>query len=240
MAVEKDGHYCNDQSRVADRRHPDVAWIGPLEKSGAKQPRTMNDGRTAPHHHQALKHKGKRSVGFVRIDCNVQSRPEKADQQSLDKRSHVGRVDAWQYRTFAVPGHAWRLHNSGGNAVSRSFSARTSLILGSLWRATCWPPRVALLKKAVFDLAVNPMKPLLRTISSFLASGEFSFKRGSAIFGSPQLIRKLLRHAKRVATVFVSYAGRLCDQLQNGLACLVELIGARHGTTTISRERNDV
>jgi hypothetical protein len=42
-----------------------------LEKSSAKQTRTMNDGGTAPHHHQALEHEGYRPVGFVRVDRNV-------------------------------------------------------------------------------------------------------------------------------------------------------------------------
>ena len=62
-----------------------------LEKSSAKQTRTMNDRGTAPHHHQALEHEGERSVRFVLVDCEVQRCPEKADQQSLDKRDHVGR-----------------------------------------------------------------------------------------------------------------------------------------------------
>jgi hypothetical protein len=55
-----------------------------LEKSSAKQTRTMNDRGTAPHHHQALEHEGERSVRFVLVDCEVQRCPEKADQQSLD------------------------------------------------------------------------------------------------------------------------------------------------------------
>jgi hypothetical protein len=37
-----------------------------LEKSSAKQTRTMNDRGTAPHHHQALEHKGyARSGSYV-------------------------------------------------------------------------------------------------------------------------------------------------------------------------------
>jgi len=44
----------------------------------------MNDRGTAPHHHQALEHEGDRSVGFIRVDRDVQRYPEKADQQSLD------------------------------------------------------------------------------------------------------------------------------------------------------------
>ena len=133
-----------------------------------------------------------------------------------------------QRRRLAAP-HIRRTGTSvaaaiGANAISWAFSARPARVSGPLRRAIYWPPRVALLKEAVFDLAVDPMEPLLGTIGSLLASGEFSLQFGNAIFGSPQLIRKLLSHAKRVTTVFVSYAGSLCDQLQDGLACLVDLI----------------
>jgi hypothetical protein len=46
------------QSAAADKRHPDIALIGALEKSGAKQTRAMKNACTAPHHHQALEHEG--------------------------------------------------------------------------------------------------------------------------------------------------------------------------------------
>jgi hypothetical protein len=60
-------------------------------------------------------------------------------------------------------------------------------------------------------------------------------------FGGAQLIRKLLRHAERVAAIFVRNAGSLCDQLQDGLACFVELIVcARSGAIARSRERDNV
>jgi hypothetical protein len=50
-----------------------------------------------------------------------------------------------------------------------------------------------------------------------------------------------LRHAKRVAAIFVGNAGSLCDQLQDGLTCLVELIACgRRGAFARSRERNDL
>ena len=43
-----------------------------------------------------------------------------------------------------------------------------------------------------------------------------------------------------MTAVFVGYAGSLCDQLQDGLACFVELIVcARGGAVASSRERND-
>jgi hypothetical protein len=41
-------------------------------------------------------------------------------------------------------------------------------------------------------------------------------------------------------TIVVGYAGGLCDQLQDGLACFVELIVARDGAVSCSCEWNDV
>src|ERR1700722_14632538 len=149
-------------------------------------------------------------------------------------------VDALQHVTLAVLGQASRLH-IGANAFSRSFSARTSLILGSLRRAAHRTAGIALLKKALFNLAVDPKEPLLSTIGSFPRCVELGFQLGDLGFGGAQLIRKLLRHAERVAAIFVGYAGGLRDQLQDGLTCFVELIVcARSGAVTSSRERNDV
>jgi hypothetical protein len=46
---------------------------------------------------------------------------------------------------------------------------------------------------------------------------------------------------KRVTTVFVSYAGSLCDRLQDGLASLVDLIvWAGGGAIMSAREWNDI
>jgi hypothetical protein len=46
------------QKQSAAGRHRDIALIGALEKSGAKQTRAMKNACTAPHHHQALEHEG--------------------------------------------------------------------------------------------------------------------------------------------------------------------------------------
>jgi hypothetical protein len=97
-----------------------------------------------------------------------------------------------------------------------------------------------LLKKAVFNFAIDTTEPLLGTIGSFSRSSELSLQLGNAVFSRSQLIRKLLRHAKRMTTVVVGYAGGLCDQLQDGLARFVELIvSARGGAVASSREWND-
>ena len=85
------------------------------------------------------------------------------------------------------------------------------------------------------------MEPLLGTIGSFPRCAELGLQLGNLGFGGPQLIRKLLRHAERLATIFVGYAGGLRDQLQDGLTCFVELIVcARSGAIARSRERDNV
>jgi hypothetical protein len=112
--------------------------------------------------------------------------------------------------------------------------------LRSLRRATHRAAGIALLKKAVFNFAIDTTEPLFGTIGSFSRSSELSLQLGNAVFSRSQLIRKLLRHAKRMTTVVVGYAGGLCDQLQDGLARFVELIvSARGGAVASSREWND-
>ena len=89
--------------------------------------------------------------------------------------------------TFDALGRASRLHISA-NASSQPFSARTSLILGSLRRAVHRTPRVALLEKSVFNLRIDTMEPLLGSPSPLLISGEFRFQLRDPIFGGPELI----------------------------------------------------
>jgi hypothetical protein len=100
---------------------------------------------------------------------------------------------------------------------------------------------IALLEKPLFDLRIDAMEPLLGSLGSRLRSSEFGFQRRNPIFGGPQLVRKLLRHAERVATIFVGDAGGLRNQLQDGLTRLVELIvRARGAPVASSHERNDL
>jgi hypothetical protein len=68
-----------------------------------------------------------------------------------------------------------------------------------------------LLKEALFNLAIDPMEPLLGTIGSFPRCAELGLQLGNLGFGGAQLIRKLLRHAKRMTAIFVGYAGSLRD-----------------------------
>ena len=85
---------------------------------------------------------------------------------------------------------------------------RTPHILGSLWSAVHRTLRVALLEKALFDLAVDTMEPLFGRIASFPTGGELCLQLGYPIFSGSQLIRKLLRHVERMAAIFVGDAGR--------------------------------
>jgi hypothetical protein len=118
--------------------------------------------------------------------------------------------------------------------VARSSSTRTPRILGALRRTVHCASTVALLEELVFNLRIDPMEPLLGALGSLLRSSEFVFQCHDPIFRSPELIRKLLRHAQRLATILVSYASGLRDQLQDGLACLVELI-VRPGQRAVAR-----
>jgi hypothetical protein len=100
-------------------------------------------------------------------------------------------------------------------AVNNPRSPRTPCFLRSLRRATHRTTAV-LLKKAVFNLRVDAMEPLLSPFGSLLISGDFCLQRGDTVFGHAQLIRKLLSHAQRMSAVFVSNASSSLDQLQNG------------------------
>ena len=69
------------------------------------------------------------------------------------------------------------------------------------------------------------MKPLLRSVGSLLISGDVCFQLGDPIFGCAQLMRKFLSRLQCGSAVFFRNAGRSVEQLQNRLACFVELIG---------------
>jgi hypothetical protein len=85
---------------------------------------------------------------------------------------------------------------------------------------------VILSQKSIFNLRVNAMEPLLGSVGSFLVNCELRLEHRDPIFGGAQLMRKLLRSIQRVSAVFFRNAGRSVEQLQNGLAGFVELIGA--------------
>jgi hypothetical protein len=52
-------------------------------------------------------------------------------------------------------------------------SARAARILGPLRRATHRVAAVALLKKSIFNLRIDPMQPLLGALGSFLIGSDF-------------------------------------------------------------------
>jgi hypothetical protein len=85
---------------------------------------------------------------------------------------------------------------------------------------------IALLKKSIFNLRVNTVEPLLGPLRSLLISSDLCFQLSNPIFSRAQLIRKFLRHTKRVSAVFVGDAGRSLHQLQDCAAGRVELVTA--------------
>jgi hypothetical protein len=100
---------------------------------------------------------------------------------------------------------------------------------------------VVLPQKSIFNLRVYAMEPLLRTLGSFLISGNLRFQLRNPIFGCAQLMRELLRRLQSVSTVLFRNAGRFVQQLQDRLARFVELIGiARCGAFGSAREWNDI
>ena len=65
-----------------------------------------------------------------------------------------------------------------------------------------------LLQETVFNLCVDPVQPLLGTLSSVLIRRDFSFQLRNAIFGSAKLMRELLGRVQRVSAVLFSNTRR--------------------------------
>jgi hypothetical protein len=65
---------------------------------------------------------------------------------------------------------------SVANIYGRSSSStQAARIPGPLRRATHRVVAVALLKKSIFNLRIDPMEPLLGALGSFLTSGDFCY-----------------------------------------------------------------
>jgi hypothetical protein len=84
---------------------------------------------------------------------------------------------------------------------------------------------ITLSEKSIFNLRVDTVQPLLSPLGSFLIGGDFGFQLRDPIFGSTQLMREPLRCLQGVSAVFFCSASRSVEQLQDRLACFVELIG---------------
>ena len=72
-----------------------------------------------------------------------------------------------------------------------------------LCRGWCVPWRI-LTQKEVLDLRVDTMQPLLSPLCSPAVGVKFCLKFHDPVFGRAQLLRKLLRHAKRARLLFSS------------------------------------
>src|SRR6476469_4330289 len=101
------------------------------------------------------------------------------------------------------------------------------------------PPAVALPKKSVFNLSVDAMQPLLRSVGPLSIGHALSFQFCNPIFGCAQLIGKLLSHAQRATAVLFSNAGGLVNQLQYRLSCFVELVDVAWNVVRSGRKPDD-
>ena len=103
------------------------------------------------------------------------------------------------------------------------FSARPPCILRSLRYAIHSAAAIALLKKSIFNLSVDPMEPSLSPLGSFLISGDLRFQLRNPIFGRAQLMREALRRLQRVSAVFFRNTGRSWSICRiAGLLCRVD------------------
>ena len=78
--------------------------------------------------------------------------------------------------------------------------------------------------ETLLDLRIDPMQPLFSMGASLLIKLNLRLQLGNSTFGRAKLIRKLLGHAERMLAVCFGYTSSLVKQLQNSLACLIELI----------------
>ena len=78
--------------------------------------------------------------------------------------------------------------------------------------------------ETLFDLGMDPMQPSFRLAASLLIKPNLGLQFCNSTFGGAKLIRKLLGHLECVLAVCFGYAGSLVKQLQNSLACIIELI----------------
>jgi hypothetical protein len=83
---------------------------------------------------------------------------------------------------------------------------------------------LCLSEKAVLDLGVDLMKPLLRAIGSLLLRSDVRFQLCNSILGCAQLMQQLLRHLNRVPAVLLGNIGRPIQKLQDCLTGFIELV----------------
>jgi hypothetical protein len=78
--------------------------------------------------------------------------------------------------------------------------------------------------ETLLDLRIDPMQPSLSLSASLLIKLNLGLQLSNSTFGRAKLIRKPLGHLKRMLIVCFGYTGRFVKKLQNGVACLIELI----------------
>ena len=79
-------------------------------------------------------------------------------------------------------------------------------------------------EETLFDLRIDPMQPSFSPGASLLVEPNLGLQLCNSTFGRAKLIRELLGHLERMLAVCFGYAGSFVKQLQNSLACFIELI----------------
>jgi hypothetical protein len=92
-----------------------------------------------------------------------------------------------------------------------------------------------------FDLSVNAIEPLLRTLGAVAVRLDIRLQLRNPIFGRAQLMRHPLCRLQRVSAIFLGYVSGFVEQLQDRSARSVELISlARCGTFARTPKCNGV
>jgi hypothetical protein len=122
-------------------------------------------------------------------------------------RSLVGRIYEFAYIAESPPQRQrhFRMLNSSDDLWRSLSTIRAEL------------PALLYVKKPVFNLSGNPLKPVFRGHGPLLKISKLSFKFAYAVFGRSQLDRKAVSDTQSSATIVFCRGGRLLDQTYNGL-----------------------
>jgi hypothetical protein len=97
----------------------------------------------------------------------------------------------------------------------------------------------ALTQKAILNLRIDPVKPLLGAVSLLPVCSDFGLELRNAFLGSAKLVRKPLRRVNGMSAVLLGDISSFAQKLEDRLAGFVELrvvvscaLGRANGTTS--------
>jgi hypothetical protein len=130
----------------------------------------------------------------------------------------------------------------GGRSTELPFRSNPSDALGlglSIIRTDL--AAISCIKKSIFNLSGNTLKPIFRSESALLKISKLSLQLVYAIFGRSKLYRKAMSDAQSSATIVFSGGGRLLDQSHNGLTGAIHWVPILWNIVSQSwRKRNDI